>query len=1013
MTEKAHILVVEDETIVAMEIKDRLEGFGYAVCGMVSTGEAAVEMALAMRPDLVFMDIRLKGEMDGVQAAQEIRARFDIPVVYLTAYADEDTLRRAKIAEPFGYIIKPFQERDLRSAVEIALYRHGMEKRLKESKRWLAAVLRSIGDAVITADATGKITFVNQVAEALTGWKQEHALSKDLMAVFHIVNEDTSMPADNLVAKALREGVVTGLANHSVLIAKDGRETPIDDSAAPIRDENGNITGIVLVFRDITERKRAEETLRNSEERHRRLIESSEDMIFSVDRTGILKTAGGVRLREFGLKPEDVIGHSLIDLFREEAEQYAARHREVFESGVSITYENAFEFRGMTRTDLTTVYPIKNERGEVELVGIICRDITEAKKAEEEIKRLKEFNEGIVQNMTEGIVVTNAEGRHTFVNYAAARMLGYSPDELVGKHWTTIVPSDSQPMVRAADERRKRGQSDQYDLELVHMDGTRLPVLASASPCFENGEFAGTLAVFANIAELKRTEQALRESDQRFRQVAENAEEWIWEVDTDGLYTYASPVVEKILGYRAEEIVGRKHFYDLFHPEDKEELQGAALEAVSRKESFREFINRNMHKNGRPVWLSTSASPILDEKGNLLGYRGADSDITERKRLEQHLRQAAKMEAIGHLAGGIAHDFNNLLTGILGYANMLRLESDKDSSTHEAAETIEKSARRMAELTAQLLGFARKGKYRIVPVDLHETIREVVRMLGRTVDKNIQLMLAFQAENATTMGDPAQMEQIFLNLAINARDSMPDGGTMTFSTEIVELDDEYSLAHPGTAPDRRLLVAVTDTGSGIPKYDIGHVFEPFFTTKEKGRGTGMGLAMVYGIVKNHGGNIQAYSEVGHGTAFKVYLPLADAEGILLGGEKQDRICRGVGNILVVDDEEVVRNVASEMLFKLGYEVVTTSSGQDAVDYYRKHGDLVDLVIIDLIMPGMGGQECFRELKCIDPHVRAVLSTGYGMDRRVRDIVNEGMIGFVQKPYQMIELGKRLHEFLAD
>jgi len=258
---KAQILVVEDDNIVVRELRDRLQSLGYAVSAVASYGEEVIEKAAETRPDLVLMDIKLRGDMDGVEAAQEIRDRFDIPVVYLTAYADEDTLQRAKITEPYGYIIKPFEERELHTATEMALYRHGMERKLKESERWLATILRSIGEAVIATDEKGLVTFVNPVAEALTGWKQEDALGKDGTEVFRIVSEETGILAESPVTKALREGVIVGLANHSILIAKDGTETPVDDSAAPIRDDKGKVIGVVLVFRDITERKRVEEAL--------------------------------------------------------------------------------------------------------------------------------------------------------------------------------------------------------------------------------------------------------------------------------------------------------------------------------------------------------------------------------------------------------------------------------------------------------------------------------------------------------------------------------------------------------------------------------------------------------------------------------------------------------------------------------------------------------------------------------------------------------------------------------
>ena len=269
---KARILVVEDDNITVMELRDKLQSLGYTVAAVTSSGEKAIKEAEETRPDLVLMDIRLRGDIDGVEAAEEIRARFDIPVIYVTAYADEATLQRAKTTEPYGYILKPFEDKELRTSIEVALYKHNIERRLRESERWLATTLRSIGDAVITTSAKGRVLFMNPIAEALTGWKDKEALGKQLTEVFNIVSEKTREVAENPVERVIREGIVVDLTSH-ILIARDGREIPIDDSAAPIRDDKGKITGVVLVFYDVSERKRAEEELTKYRQQLEELVE--------------------------------------------------------------------------------------------------------------------------------------------------------------------------------------------------------------------------------------------------------------------------------------------------------------------------------------------------------------------------------------------------------------------------------------------------------------------------------------------------------------------------------------------------------------------------------------------------------------------------------------------------------------------------------------------------------------------------------------------------------------------
>jgi PAS domain S-box-containing protein len=377
----------------------------------------------------------------------------------------------------------------------------------------------------------------------------------------------------------------------------------------------------------------------------------------------------------------------------------------------------------------------------------------------------------------------------------------------------------------------------------------------------------------------------------------------------------------------------------------------------------------------------------------------------EKVKLEVQLRQSQKMEAIGRLAGGVAHDFNNLLTGILGYANLLKEKSDPGDNIFQAAEMIERAAGRAAQLTGQLLGFARKGKHQNVPVDLTGTIHEVIGLLKHTIDKNIVIRQRLRAHPASVLGDPGQMQQVILNLAVNARDAMPLGGELCFETDLVELDSSYCRTYAGATPGQYYMVSITDTGCGIPLEIQDRIFEPFFTTKEPGKGTGMGLAMVYGIVKNHGGSIRVHSEVRQGTTFKVYLPVPAESPDSQVISQEIALAPGIGRILVVDDEEMVRTVTKEMLSSLGYQVVTVSDGQEAVEYYRGFGTEIDLVIIDMIMPKLGGRDCFRALKAINPSVKAILATGYDRNGAAQEILNAGMLGFVQKPYQMSQLSE--------
>ncbi|GEM_PF-1103640 len=387
---KAQILIVEDDNIVALELRDRLQSLGYAVAGVASYGREAIERAAEMRPDLVLMDIRLKGDVDGIEAAREIRARFGIPVVYLTAYADENTLRRAKVTEPYGYIVKPFQERELHTVIEVVLYNYEMERKLKESERWLSTVLKSIGDAVIATDREGLVAFMNPVAEALTGWKQEDTFGKDLTEVFNIVNEETRVLAESPVTKALREGVVVGLADHSILIAKDGKETHIADSAAPIGDDKGNVTGVVLVFRDITERKRTQKALQESEEKYRALVERSlQGLVIVQDFRIVFANASFAEMSGYTVE-------ELLSLSPEEVRATTYPEDQAFVWGrfrdhlVGKPVPSHYEYRGIRKDGTIRWLEIFASRikcgGRPAIQGAVV-DITERKQAEEEIRQ--------------------------------------------------------------------------------------------------------------------------------------------------------------------------------------------------------------------------------------------------------------------------------------------------------------------------------------------------------------------------------------------------------------------------------------------------------------------------------------------------------------------------------------------------------------------------------------------------------------------------------------------------
>ncbi len=519
------------------------------------------------------------------------------------------------------------------------------------------------------------------------------------------------------------------------------------------------------------------------------------------------------------------------------------------------------------------------------------------------------------------------------------------------------------------------------------------------------------------IGERKKTETALLQSQEMYELLSKNVTDVIWTTDLNMALDYISPSVRHLRGFTADE--ARQQPLDaILTPESFASilpLIGEAVERVTAGEtdptpSYTLDLDM-VCRDGSTVRTETTASVLMNADKEIVGFLGVTRDIEARKKaedetaiLESQLRQSQKMEAIGTLAGGVAHDFNNLLTGILGYANLLKLQNNEESPTYEAADVIEKAAERASDLTKQLLGFARQGKLQNSPVDLHSMIRESVALLKRTIDKSVNIVQRMDAECAEVMGDPSQLQLVMLNLAVNARDAMTNGGDLKLETACIDINDGV---HADLPKGRYVRLRVSDTGAGIDPEICDRIFEPFFTTKARGEGTGMGLATVYGIVKNHDGTVTVKSELGVGTTFEVLLPVAqddaDAEVVAV----IEAPVHGRGKILVVEDEEVVRKLAKEILGWLGYETITVCDGIEAVEYYDGHNEDIDLALIDLNMPRMGGRECYQKMKEINPGLRAVLSTGYSRDGAAQEILDDGVQGFVQKPFQASQLSEAI------
>jgi PAS domain S-box-containing protein len=575
-------------------------------------------------------------------------------------------------------------------------------------------------------------------------------------------------------------------------------------------------------------------------------------------------------------------------------------------------------------------------------------------------------------------------------------------------------PEDRESGLRCIRLGIEHGESWDIQLRLICRDGTEKVIHVIGDPVLDDqGKTIEMVGTVQDITDRKHDEEAIRLSEERFRTLSESSPMGIFLTDENGCVQYLNDRWCFFSGMRREDALGFG-WVDALHPDDKPRVLADWNDCLEKKKGYSgEF--RFIQSTGEARLLYTRTSVIFGSSGEIVGHVGVNEDITDRRNLEERLRQTEKMEAIGQLAGGIAHDFNNQLAGILGYADMLRKEAASNPVLTRYADNILLAGKRASDLTRQLLAFSRKGKYRYETIDLHRIVLEVVSLLERSIDKRISVGLRLEANHCTVTGDPTQIQSAILNLALNARDAMPNGGELAFATDLVEMDDESFCTVPHEVPKGRYVqVSVTDTGAGMDQETRAHIFEPFFTTKEPGMGTGMGLAAVYGTVKNHSGTISVDSDPGHGSTFKIYLPLA-SESALESESAEHRWdhMKSSAHILVVEDEELVRNLVAEMLETLGHMVTLCGNGREAVELYKKEWRSIDLVILDLVMPVMGGKECFIEMRKINPNITALLSSGFSITGEAQSILEEGVKDFIQKPFSQDDLSQKVAKLLPD
>ncbi len=614
-------------------------------------------------------------------------------------------------------------------------------------------------------------------------------------------------------------------------------------------------------------------------------------------------------------------------------------------------------------------------------------------------------HEVVVQNIEDAILVVDGEHRILNLNPAAKGLIDLAPANPIGAQADLVF--SWWPKLKT-----KHLESIDADPQIIDLSKSdhRCLLRIKKVPFFCNHRKMGLLITLTNVTDAFLAKEALLNSERRFRSLSENAPVIIFALDTNGAITYLNPAWGKILGHDRDDLTG-KPFIDLVADKMEWICKNIFEQLISGQKAVVEFNLTIRHKMGYPKLFNTSMAANSDTESRVTGIIGLAKDITEERKLQHQLFQSQKMEAIGTLAGGVAHDFNNLLMGMQANLSLMRLDKDPAIPSHEKIQRIENQIQSGAALTRQLLGYARKGQYVVVPVNMNRLIEETLHVVQRA-NKNITVQSLLSDETAFIIADRGQMEMVMLNLFLNAADAMPEGGRLTVSCRRVTGCGEIEPPSSACPNPDCIEIMVSDTGVGMDQATQDRIFEPFFTTKEVGRGSGLGLASVYGVVHNHGGRIHVESAPGQGATFTLLLPAAN-ETIPEPAAIDMPVPVGGGTILLVEDEALILKYCQEMIRSLDYEVIAAASGNEAIQIYKDHFAEIDLVILDMIMPGMDGYGVFRVLNEINPQVKVIITSGFTLDRRIDRILSSGPHGYLKKPYTLNELAEEIAKTIGN
>jgi len=868
------------------------------------------------------------------------------------------------------------------------------------------ALLEAAPDAIVVVNQFGMIVLVNSQTEKLFGYGPEELIGQP--AEILVSEHSRSLQNDQysrFLAPASERPAVAGLELFG--LRKDGSEFPVEIRLSPVDTKYGVLVSSAI--RDISERRRTEEDLR----RLASIVACSDDAIVGMTLDGIITTWNAGAERMYGYSASEALGKAVgILVAADRRIEIPGMLERLARNEVVDHFETLCVRRDGKEFNIEiTASPIRDAMERVVGASTIGRDISARKLSEKHIIQMEARYRGLLEAAPDSMVIVNQAGEIVLLNVQAEKQFGYRRDELVGQKVKNIIPEGFAERLiadgtRSAAEALAQQIGTGIELYGRRKNGSDFPIEIMLSP-LDGADGILVTAAIRDITERKRREDDLS----RLAVVVESSYDAIISLTPQGIILTWNHGAERIFGYSAEEAMGQSILF--LSPPDRPVEDAKLLEMVRLSDTVEHFETVRLKKSGTLLHIALTLSPIKDLDGKVVGVSSVARDITESKGMEETLRQAQRMESVGQLAGGVAHDFNNLLGVILGYTELLLERLGQDDRQRKDIEEIQKAGERAALLTRQLLAFSRKQVLQPKVLDLNSVVAGAEKLLQRLIGEDIDLLVVLDPVLGCVKADSGQLEQIIMNLAVNARDAMPAGGKLTIETSNTELDEGYAAKHPFTAPGPYVMLTVTDTGCGIDAQTKGRIFEPFFTTKEFGKGTGLGLSTVYGIVKQSGGSVWVYSEIGIGTSFKIYLPcVGPVHEFMPSSDKVEKVDRGSLTIMIVEDDAALLQVTHRSLEEIGYTILVALSPAEAIRTSERHPGPIHLMVTDVIMPGMSGAQLASHLSATRPEMKVLYVSGYTDDAIVHHGVLEPGLAFLPKPFSPKALARKVGDVLA-